>query len=73
MLSPLKADPLELWVLEWKRQLRIMTLERCHDESSVCVERFYSNKGIMRAMVTMHLKFVSVLNVCVYINISVDG
>lgn len=70
VLSPLEADPLELWVLKWKRQLHIMTLGRRHNESSVCVERSYSNKHIPA---TMHLEFVHALNVCAYVNIGGGG
>lgn len=56
MLSLLEDDPLELWVLEWKRWLCIMTLERRHEES----------KHILGAMVTMLVTSLSALNVGVY-------
>lgn len=73
VLSLLEADPLELWVLKWKRQLRIMTQNRRHIESSICAETSYSNKHFLRAMATMHVKIVSVMNVCACINIDDDG
>lgn len=70
-LSPLEADPLELWVLEWKRQLHITTRDRRHDESSVCVETSYSNKHTEPWRPCMLNLLVP--QMCVYINIGVEG